>query len=247
MREYRNTLSTKAKNVLILLTLLAIATVSIILIVQQIEESKKQVPESYVSLGASWEGLPGGDSEKSAIENSSVIGKGTVVNQTTEVRGIEGSELVFTISSVIISEVFAVGIDEVTGIENESIGNKLKVNILQTGGTYGDIMTPEIEDAPLLIKGKSYLLFLEKTEEGYYLPVGGRLGVAEITKGEVSFVNEESSEMFDDFEGEKVSDVTDTLGEFATEEEIEDSIYVNVDEYDPVEALEEAKNENEAQ
>jgi hypothetical protein len=245
MGESRDKLSTKTERVLTILIILVVSIVSVILIVQQIERSKRQTPKSFTSSSASWVGLPGGDSERSAIENSSIIAKGTVVSQRTETRGPEGSELVFTISTVEIPTVFAVSTDDAVDVEPEIKGDNLIVDILQTGGTYGNLITEEIADAPILMNGKSYFLLLEKTDEGYYIPVGGRLGVAEVVKGEVGFVNEESREMFNDIEGEKVSEITDTLDEFVEDANIESKVNVNTDGDVPSAIIEEVSDDNE--
>lgn len=60
------------------------------------------------------------------------------------------------------------------------------VTVMQTGGSKDGLTTKPFADAPLLKSGKTYLLFLEQTEEGHFLIAGGYQGAAEVGEdGEV--------------------------------------------------------------
>ena len=88
---------------------------------------------------------------------------GTVVNQRTELR----NELVFTFSEISVSYIFLGDLKEET------------IEIMQTGGFYGNYYTPPISEAPILIINEAKVFCLKKSSEGHYLISGGYQGVAE--------------------------------------------------------------------
>lgn len=105
--------------------------------------------------------------------DSDIIITGTVVRTETELR----HDVVFTRCYVRIDK-------QEKG--TQSAGTVIPV--LQTGGTYGNITTPEIADAPLLKVGDSYELYLTATDgleayKNYYLISGGFQGALKIENG----------------------------------------------------------------
>ncbi|MDR0853199.1 MAG: hypothetical protein LBN34_02415 [Clostridiales Family XIII bacterium] len=191
---------------------------------------------------ASWIELEGGDSEEAVIENSTFIAKGIVEESSTELKGPEGGELVFTNNKVRVLELYAVNEDEVSDVQEDLQGEELIIDVQQTGGTYGEFFTPEFTEAPLFEVGSEYLLFLTKTEDGYYIPVGGRLGYAEIVDGTIVFVNDEAEELLDDFSNEDVTDAIDII-EYVDESIPESGLSINEDNLDIEEMIEESAGE----
>lgn len=105
--------------------------------------------------------------------NSDIIITGTVVRTETELR----HDVVFTRCYVRIDKQ-----------EKGNLSAGTVIPVLQTGGTYGNITTPEIEDAPLLKVGDSYELYLTATDgleayKNYYLISGGFQGALKIENG----------------------------------------------------------------
>ena len=98
---------------------------------------------------------------------------GTVVGTETELR----HDVVFTRCYVRIDKQ-----------EKGTLSAGTVIPVLQTGGTYGNITTPEIADAPLLKVGDSYELYLTATDgleayKNYYLISGGFQGALKIENG----------------------------------------------------------------
>lgn len=98
---------------------------------------------------------------------------GVLAGSETELRG----GVVFTRNTVEVVAVYS-GEAEVGDF----------VEVLQTGGEYGGVSTPALEELPLMEADKEYALFLKETrpheEYGqYYLIAGGYLGIAEIPAG----------------------------------------------------------------
>lgn len=86
---------------------------------------------------------------------------------------------------------------QIVTIEKNIKGNKSKgstVEVLQTGGQLGNTITPEIIDAPLFQKNDKLLLFLNTTDEGPYLVLGGYQGVGKIVNNKIK-VNVEEDEI----------------------------------------------------
>lgn len=105
--------------------------------------------------------------------DSDVIITGTVVRTETELR----HDVVFTRCYVRIDKQ-----------EKGTLSAGTVIPVLQTGGTYGNITTPEIADAPLLKVGDSYELYLTATDgleayKNYYLISGGFQGALKIENG----------------------------------------------------------------
>lgn len=105
--------------------------------------------------------------------DSDIIITGTVVGTETELR----HDVVFTRCYVRIDKQ-----------EKGTLSAGTVIPVLQTGGTYGNITTPEIADAPLLKVGDSYELYLTATEgleayKNYYLISGGFQGALKIENG----------------------------------------------------------------
>jgi hypothetical protein len=63
--------------------------------------------------------------------------------------------------------------------------------VTQTGAILNGENKNILDDAPLLEKNKEYELFLDEFGNDTFVPVGGRLGVAEIIKGELEFTNKD--------------------------------------------------------
>lgn len=105
--------------------------------------------------------------------DSDIIIMGTVVGTETELR----HDVVFTRCYVRIDKQ-----------EKGTLSAGTVIPVLQTGGTYGNITTPEIADAPLLKVGDSYELYLTATDgleayKNYYLISGGFQGALKIENG----------------------------------------------------------------
>lgn len=105
--------------------------------------------------------------------DSDIIITGTVVRTETELR----HDVVFTRCYVRIDKQ-----------EKGTLSTGTVIPVLQTGGTYGNITTPEIADAPLLKVGDSYELYLTATDgleayKNYYLISGGFQGALKIENG----------------------------------------------------------------
>jgi hypothetical protein len=75
-----------------------------------------RISKKATDVSASWVGLPGGDSEESAIKNSSIIARGKVIDQYTEIRGEEGANVVFTISKVKVLDIFGINLFDIDSI-----------------------------------------------------------------------------------------------------------------------------------
>lgn len=105
--------------------------------------------------------------------DSDIIITGTVVGTETELR----HDVVFTRCYVRIDKQ-----------EKGTLSAGTVIPVLQTGGTYGNITTPEIADAPLLKVGDSYELYLTAADDleaykNYYLISGGFQGALKIENG----------------------------------------------------------------
>lgn len=105
--------------------------------------------------------------------DSDIIITGTVVGTETELL----HDVVFTRCYVRIDKQ-----------EKGTLSAGTVIPVLQTGGTYGNITTPEIADAPLLKVGDSYELYLTATDgleayKNYYLISGGFQGALKIENG----------------------------------------------------------------
>jgi hypothetical protein len=174
---------------------------------------------------ATWAPLVGGDTETSVINNATFVAKGKLLDFDTELRGDEGSELVFTNNHILISKIYALNEDENSEIAKDFTDGLLIVDVIQTGGDYFDYHTAAFKDAPLLESNTDYLLFLEKTEDGYYLPVGGRLGIAKIINGKIEFLNDEAKSILSTFEGDKTSKIINDL--ISIDDNIDSNIEIN--------------------
>jgi hypothetical protein len=159
----------------------------------------------------SWIPLEGGENEVSVIKNSTVIARGRVIDSYTEIKGDAGNEMVFTNNVISIEELYAIDREEKIKIQSDLKTKDFTVVVQQTGGKYKDFYSPEIGDAPLLVDTEEYLLFLSKTDEGYYIPVGGRLGYAKFSNDKVTFINADAQALMKSFEGKQSSIVTDTI------------------------------------
>lgn len=126
-------------------------------------------PKQYTQ--ASWTTHYNTVEEMIKASDEIVIAK--VITQSTELR----VDMVFTISNLEIIQRIGTSVDATS------------LSVLQTGGQKGDFETYPIEDVLMLSKGKTYLLFLEKTDEGHYLLMGGYQGAATIQNGKVIFPN----------------------------------------------------------
>lgn len=114
--------------------------------------------------------------------DSDIIITGTVVRTETELR----HDVVFTRCYVRIDKQ-----------EKGTLSAGTVIPVLQTGGTYGNITTPEIADAPLLKVGDSYELYLTATDgleayKNYYLISGGFQGALKIENGMKTVLSKEN-------------------------------------------------------
>ena len=96
-------------------------------------------------------------------EASDVIILAEVAKQTTQIR----TDVVFTMSESKILKTY-----------KPSDKPYSKIEVLQTGGKSGNLVTDPIEGVLMLQKDKTYLLFLKETDEGHYLIMGGIQGAA---------------------------------------------------------------------
>jgi hypothetical protein len=118
--------------------------------------------DTLVSAQASW--VNSYDSVGEMVRSSDLIVVGKVSEQDTELR----HDWVFTNNRIDIKVTI---IDKTaTGAVNKSI------NVQQTGGVFDKHKTPHIEDVEVLQVGKEYLLFLQETDAGYFLVIGGITG-----------------------------------------------------------------------
>ena len=128
------------------------------------------------------------DNIEEMTEQSTIVVKGKVESTYTLLRG----DVVFTINQCVIEESLS---------DNIQIGDV--IDVLQTGGTYGDIFTPEIIDAPLLKQGDSYLLYLEgpdkvnDSKDNYYQIAGGYQGYANVENDESIEPISQNNNLFD--------------------------------------------------
>jgi hypothetical protein len=215
----------KKRIIISVLTVTIILTMTVVLVLSNNENIEKDIEGVMLSAEADWVPIDGGDTEEAVVNNTTFIGVGKVIGTDTEIRGDEGGEMVFTINHVLITKIYAVDEEETSDIAEDISGNSLIVDVLQTGGVFGEFKTLAFDDAPLLEQNIEYLLFLNKTEDGYYLPVGGRLGIAEIVNGKIEFTNDEAAAILSSFEGDKVSKIISDLLNVA--DEVDNNILIN--------------------
>jgi len=161
------------------------------------------------TISVSWAPLEGGENEIAVINNSKLIVLGIV--RGSHVEKIEsdmgGSFVPFTHFDFQIEDVYAVNKDWIDDIRKE-VSTDSYVDIRMTGD---EIFT--VDDAPLLEIGKKYFIFLDKAREfSYFIPVGGRLGMAEITnQNTLHFTSSQAVEINTGFEGKGVDSIRDSL------------------------------------
>lgn len=140
---------------------------------------KNTEPATYASWSATY------SSVEEMINNSDLIILGELVDSSTELR----HDLVFTHEYIKVNSVL-----KGTILAGETI------DVLKTGGTYGNISTPAINGVPLLseilsdrIDSRNILLCLELTDPDpiygqYYLIAGGYqgFGIVNENSGQVS-------------------------------------------------------------
>lgn len=124
----------------------------------------------------------GFDSLDDMKSGSDLIITGTVVRTETELR----RDVVFTRCYVRIDKQ-----------EKGELSSGTVISVLQTGGTYENITTPEIVDAPLLKVGGSYELYLTAADgsaayKNYYLISGGFQGALKIENGTKTVLSAEN-------------------------------------------------------
>lgn len=108
------------------------------------------------------------------VKESDYIVIAKVSDQSTQLR----SDLVFTLSNLNVTKIIKTPGNEAT-----------MLTVLQTGGVYQEIETYPIEDVLMLQRSKTYLLFLDYTEEGLCIVMGGYQGTAKIVNDRVVFPN----------------------------------------------------------
>lgn len=109
----------------------------------------------------------------------------------------------------LVKESDLIGIGTIVKEETEKRSDEQnEIKVLLTGGEYANYKTVPFPECPFLDADKRYLLFLEKTEEGYYLPLGGYQGIATIDDSEnVSFRDSECRTLFKNLENMKEKDI----------------------------------------
>lgn len=182
------------------------------------KDDKTKTASSAIETHSSamWEW--GAQNSQELIENSTIIGEGTVIDSYT--RPI--ADLVFTYNIVRFDNIHMLSSDFADSmVSNEKVSQKngnLTIEVLQTGGAYEDMYTQPFDEAPLYEKGKSYFFFLKDAPEGYYLPVGGFQGNANIEKGLISFDSLPDGNKFSDLEV-KMNTFASKLQKFALDQE----------------------------
>lgn len=131
--------------------------------------SNSSEPMKGASTSATWTEYF--ESVDEMAENADIGIVGVLYDSETELR----SDIVFTRNIVEVVEVYSGDVQ---------VGDL--VEVLQTGGVYGDISTPAFSEVPLMEKNKEYALFLSETEPHevygqYYLIKGGYQGIADIS------------------------------------------------------------------
>ena len=125
-------------------------------------------PKRGSSTSVSWTEGYANVSEMEAAADIGIVG--ILSDSETELRG----NIVFTRNTV-----------EVVAVHSGNVRVGDFVEVLQTGGEFGDISTPAFSEAPLMEANKEYAMFLKETEPNeeygqYYLIAGGYQGLAEI-------------------------------------------------------------------
>lgn len=171
-------MSNKMKNMLLLLVIVIITFtgVGVILHFYQNDNDLKLLARPQADWVSHYETID------ALVENSDIIILGEKHGSYTEQR----ISMIFTKELIQIEEVYKgeeIIDDEI--VDNEIIGEEIE--ILQTGGEMNNITTLPFAEAPLLEEDIEYLLFLDKTSEGYYLIMGGYQGVGTIVNGNVLF------------------------------------------------------------
>lgn len=152
----------KKRNIKMFFCYALILSLAVVLTKVPVSASQK-VP---LSGHASWTNQY--ESAEEMVDNADIVVYGTVVDQSCEQR----YDLVFTRSFIDVHEVFKGSSDL---LENN-------IEVLQTGGTLNETITPAILEMPLFEIGQEGIFVLEKTEYDptygqYYLVSGGYQGV----------------------------------------------------------------------
>lgn len=160
------------------------------------------------------------ESADALINDADVIIKGELIEEVPELR----NDMVFTYERVKATEVYK---------GNVSVGDIL--DILQTGGNYGSISTPSIDEAPLFseissvtaIDSTEFLLCLKQTEYdelygSYYLICGGFQGAGIITEQagneSIATLVDVENVIFDEYSLMEIEEATSNV---AVEQEID--------------------------
>lgn len=136
------------------------------------QEKQKQITTASWSLVY--------ESADMLINDADIIIRGELIEEIPELR----NDMVFTYERIVVTEVYKGDV---------SAGEIL--DVLQTGGDYGSVSTPSIDEAPLFsevistadIKETEFILCLKQTEYddlygSYYLICGGFQGVGIINE-----------------------------------------------------------------
>lgn len=105
-----------------------------------------------------------------------------------------------------VNMIFTKEIIEVSKVYKGSLKKDDTIEILQTGGEYNNIKTSQADEAPLLEKNGNYLLFLQTTDEGHYLILGGYQGVGKIKNKKLKF-NVENDKIAKQLKGKDLSEI----------------------------------------
>lgn len=189
----------KQKNILSLVGIIAVLGILFYLNTQRQKDSNEVLSSDWVVVH---------ENATELVNGSDLVGRGTVVHSELELR----EDMVFTIQTIEIQELYLVTEEEgaVIASSQDLVDGKLTIELLQTGGTVGEVTTPPFKEAPLLELNKEYVFFLEKTEEGHYLPSGSFQGIAEIENGTLRFVDEVVP-VVSDLEGTSLDSLNHTI------------------------------------
>lgn len=145
--------------------------------------------ENVTTASASWHSHF--DSVGEMVEDADLVITGVMVDSYTELR---------------VDTVCTRNIIEVTEVYSGDVQVGDTIEVVQTGGVYGDITTPAFSEIPLLELDKEYALILRLSDPDeqygqYYLIMGGYQGILEITDTSYQSLSEENAAFANDMAG----------------------------------------------
>lgn len=181
------------RSSVLLITIISILIISFV-VYYNINQSTEIIPD------ADWASHY--DNINDLIKNSGIIIKGKVIDSKPEQR----VDLIFTMQEVKIEKVYYGEIKE---------GDT--VSVLQTGGELNGKKTTPFREAPIWNKGDEYLLFLEHTDEGHYLVLGGYQGAGRIENNKVKFSKVKNDNIAKEFSNKKLLDIESYISQIINE------------------------------